>query len=349
MTINVWLREGFISFVIFVIFWAIARSSFYTLSEWIPKLAKKTKTELDDRLVEVCKTPLYYLILFIGLYLAFDNLPLRGGLKGSVNGILFILLTASGTFLCIRIIQEAISWYGDNIAIKTDTTLDEELLPLFKKVAVIVIILLGIIFILKHFDQDIFTLVTAFGVGSLAVGLAAKDTIANMISGFIIMIDRPFRPGDRVQLASGEIGDVEHIGIRSTKIKTYDNTILVVPNSEMSNNKVININYPDSKIKSRIEVGIAYGSDIEKAKRIMIEAALSIPVVLNDPEPVAFFLSFGDSALNLLLIFWVENYRDRLIATDMINSIINERYNQEGIEIPFPIRTIYHRESEGDR
>lgn len=335
-----WTSTLFVSFLILVIFWAIGKSSEYTLNNWVSILVKKTKTDLDDRILERVKRPLHFLILFAGVYIAFSRLPLEGTINSVLDGVIYVAGVAVAIFLIYSIFDEALKWYGEKIAEKTSSRLDKEFLPLIEKLLAIFIFLGGLIAVLKHFNQDIYSLVTALGVGSLAIGLAAKDTLANMISGFTIMVDRPFRPGDRVELDSGETGDVIEIGMRCTKINTFFNTILVVPNSDLVNSRLINHSYPDSKVSGRIDIGVAYGSDMEKVKETMVAAALSIEEVLRDPEPKAYFIEFGDSSLNLRMSFWVDDYSVRYATQDKINMEINRRFEDEGIEIPFPVRTI---------
>jgi small-conductance mechanosensitive channel len=198
----------------------------------------------------------------------------------------------------------------------------------------------ALIIILKHFNYDIFSLVTALGIGSLAIGLAAKDTLAHMISGFTLMIDRPFRIGDRIQLAGGQIGDVADIGLRSTKIKTLDNQLLIIPNSDLCNSMLTNQAFPDNRVKGRINVGVAYGSDVEQVKQVLVATAGEVAEVLAEPVPEAYFTSFGDSALNMALFFWVEEYGTLFAVTDKINSLILKRFGEHSIEIPFPTRTV---------
>jgi len=198
----------------------------------------------------------------------------------------------------------------------------------------------ALIIILKHFNYDIFSVVTALGIGSLAIGLAAKDTLAHMISGFTLMLDQPFRIGDRIQLAGGQTGDVADIGLRSTKIRTLDNQLLIIPNSDLCNTMLINLAFPDARVKGRINIGVAYGSDVERVKELLVATALDLDAVLRDPAPEAFFVSFGESALNMTLFFWVEEYSQLFAVTDKVNSLILRRFNESGIEIPFPIRTV---------
>ncbi|MBI5657043.1 MAG: mechanosensitive ion channel, partial [Geobacter sp.] len=159
------------------------------------------------------------------------------------------------------------------------------------------------------------------------------------------MIDRPFRIGDRVQLKDGSWGDVTDIGLRTTKIKTVDNTLLIIPNSDLCNTTVINLAFPDVRAKGRVDVGVAYGTDVEMAKQLLVATALEIPEVLREPAPEAYFTKFGDSALALSLFFWVEEYTRVFSVTDKVNTLLLTRFGEAGIVIPYPVRTIHlHKE-----
>ena len=136
------------------------------------------------------------------------------------------------------------------------------------------------------------------------------------------MIDRPFRIGDRIQLAGGQVGDVHDIGLRSTKIKTLDNQFLVIPNSDLCNTMVQNLAFPDRRVKGRINIGVAYDSDVDAVKELLVNTALEVEDVLEDPPPEAFFTAFADSSLSMALFFWVEDYTKLFPATDRINSLI---------------------------
>lgn len=161
-----------------------------------------------------------------------------------------------------------------------------------------------------------------------------------MISGFTLMLDRPFRIGDRIQLVGGQIGDVADIGLRSTKIKTLDNQLLIIPNSDLCNTMLTNQAFPNSRVKGRINIGVAYGSDVDRVKALLIATAMEADNVLSDPLPEAYFVSFGDSALDMSLFFWVEEYATLFATVDRVNSLIIKRFREQNIEIPFPIRTV---------
>jgi small-conductance mechanosensitive channel len=268
------------------------------------------------------------------------SLPLPEKALVVSSGAIFVVNIIIFTNIAYRTVDEILDWYGSRVAERTGVGMDRQILPLAEKIITIFLIGSALIITLKHFNYDILSLVTALGIGSLAIGMAAKDTLANMISGFTLMIDRPFRIGDRIQLTGGQWGDVVDIGLRSTKIKTADNTLLIIPNSELCNSTLVNMAFPDLKSKGRINVGVAYGSDVSRVKNLLVKIALEVPEVLREPAPEAFFVSFGDNALNLSLFFWVDDYGKVFQVSDLLNTIIVTRFAENGIEIPYPTRTV---------
>lgn len=336
-----WLRELLVATVIFFLFWLLSRLVGWFLRVWGPRLTSFTKSDLDDRILARITPPITFLISSTGLYVAVRSLPLPDRLHLVASGAIFILVVVTLTNVAWRALDEVIRWYGSRITDREASGgLDLQLLPLVEKLATLFIITTALIITLKHFNYDILSLVTALGIGSLAIGMAAKDTLAHLISGFTIMLDRPFRLGDRIQLADGKLGDVVTIGLRSTKIRTLDNMLLIIPNSDLCNTTVVNFAFPDFRVKGKIAIGVGYGSDIVRVKDLLVEIALSVEEVLSDPRPEAFFVSFGDSALNLTLFFWVADYSRLFAVTDRINTAILSRFREEGIVIPYPIRTI---------
>lgn len=335
-----WLKEILVSCLIFALFWLLAKLVRYLLTVWGPRLTSFTATDLDDRIINRVVPPVGLLVIFAGLYLALRRLPLPENAHVIASGSVFVVNVILLTNIAYRIIDEILNWYAERVAERTGDGLNRQIIPLLEKLSSIFLICSALIITLRHFNYDVLSLVTALGIGSLALGLAAKDTIANMISGFTLMIDRPFRIGDRIQLVGGQWGDVVDIGLRSTKIKTVENTLLIIPNSELCNTTIINLAFPDLRAKGRINVGVAYGSDPEKIKAILVAAARDIPEILTEPQPEAFFVSFGDSALNMALFFWVRDYTEVFPVTDRLNTLIHDRFRENGIAIPYPTRTV---------
>ena len=288
---------------------------------------------------------IYFVLLLGGLKWAVWSLPQGNDdlarWQGMAEKALFVGLVIGFCFLIGQILSALFEWYRSEIAHRTHTTLDDEFIPLFSKLAKIVVFCVGTMIVLNKFEVNINGFLATAGVASLAVALAAKETVANMISGFLIMIDRPFRLNDRIELTDGRIGDVQEIGLRCTKILTYDNTILVVPNSDISTTRVINHGYPNPKVKLRIKIGVAYGTDMEKVKEILVAICRRNPRVMDEPAPAAYFMAFADSSLDAMLIAWVADYRQRFSIIDEINMSIQKRFAEHGIQIPFPQRDVH--------
>jgi MscS family membrane protein len=337
-----WVKETVVSILIFLGFWLLSRLLRYFLVTWGPKFTSFTKTDLDDRILQRVTPPSSLLVVTAGLYYAVKSLPLPEKGIAFLSGVIFIAAVIIFTNIAYRIADEFIKWYTVYSSDRNHASavLGAQLIPLLEKVISIFLIATALIIVLKHFNYDILSLVTALGIGSLAIGMAAKDTLANMISGFTIMLDRPFRIGDRIQLAQGQLGDVVDIGLRSTKMKTPDNTVLIIPNADLCNSTVVNFAFPTSVSQGKVTLSVAYGTDIEAAKEILAKSAFEVEEVLREPAPVVFFTSFGESGLNLMMVFWVENYAVTVGVTDRINTLILRRFAEHGIEIPYPTRTV---------
>ena len=335
-----WLKEILVAVLILAVFWVLARLLRYVLVTWMPRFTAFTATDLDDRILQRVTPPAALLVVFAGLYFAIKSLPLPEKVHIVSSGAVFVVNVVILTNIAYRMADEMLRWYASRVAERTGTGLDRQVMPLLEKLVSIFLVGTALIITLKHFNYDILSLVTALGIGSLAIGMAAKDTLANMISGFTLMIDRPFRIGDRIQLTSGQWGDVSDIGLRSTKIKTADNTLLIIPNSELCNTTLINQAFPDVRAKGRINVGVAYGSDVVEVKKLLVATAGEIPEIMGEPPPEAFFVSFGESALNMSLFFWVADYTRVFPVTDGLNTLILSRFRENGIDIPYPTRTV---------
>ena len=316
------------------------------LIRWIGRnIATRTRTELDDALLKAVEKPIFYAVLLVGLYIAAHRLALtpevRGGTLKIVDSVLFTLAIILGASIIWRVSNTFIRWYTHTVAVKTSTQFDDEFAPLIGRIVKALIFFVAAIVVLDYFGINVNSLVVSLGVGSLAIALAAKDTLANIIAGVVIMIDRPFRIGDRVLLSGGEKGDVYEIGLRSTKILTFDNTLIIMPNAQIVNEKITNLTYPDPKIRVRVDVGVAYGTDLDKAKQIMIDVCRKHPDVLEDPEPRCWFIEFGDSSLNMSVMCRVADYGQQWRVGEEIRMKINTRFEEEGIEIPFPQRVVH--------
>lgn len=214
-----------------------------------------------------------------------------------------------------------------------------------KNVIRIVIISLGVLIILDSLGISITPIIASLGIGGLAIGLALQDTLANYFSGFCLLVDQPIRIGDFIKLDSGEEGYVDAIGWRSTRIRMLANKTVIVPNKMISSNRITNYDYPSPEVAVLVDVGVHYDSDLELVERVTIEVARDVQQTVSGAvrnfEPFIRYHTFADSSINFTVILRAEKFVDNYLIKHEFVKRLHNRYNKEGIIIPFPIRTVY--------
>jgi small-conductance mechanosensitive channel len=235
-----------------------------------------------------------------------------------------------------------------NVVRRTATPLDDTALPMINRVVRFLVIALGVLLALDYLDVNIAPLMAGAGVAGLAVSLAARDTLSNLIAGVLLIIDRPFNVGDRIELwmapqETGTWGDVVEIGLRATTIRNPDNLIMVIPNNEIMRRDIVNYTASGSHIRLRIPVGIAFDADERLAKELILQAARETEGVKDEPEPLVIVRSFGQSEVQLQLRVWIEQARERRAIADAITGRVRQLFQEHGVEIPYPKRDIYVR------
>lgn len=343
LTDNQWMDVG-ISLLIILISalignWIIR----WVFAKVIERLVSRTRTDLDDIFVQATRPAVFWVFLIIVVNVSLNRLSFLPWLD-TWQEIMFILLVCVGFATLWRLMTNLFSWYGKEVASKTETKLDEQLVPFFNRIARILLSIITLIIILDHYQVDVSALVTTMGIGSLALALAAQETLSDTISGFVVMIDRPYRIGDRVEIQDlNTWGDVVDIGLRSTRIRTRDNRTVIIPNSVIAKSLIVNHSYPDTQYRIQVHIGVAYGTDLELARRTMIEAIRSVDGVLPDRSVEALFLEFGESALIFRVRWWIESYVDTRRMFDKVNTAVYNALEESGIELPFPQQEVHHK------
>ena len=346
------LSSGVLIVLIVGLVFFINRLSWLLQGLVIRHIAGKTLTAYDDEITKIVGVGIRRLILIVGIYFSMQQFDWIWTEESSIhlyfNHVLYVLAVLVVARMISKVVEVLLDWHYDRVGRIVSARLNEEFRPLLRRVIYIVVYVMAAIHILQYFDRNISSILVSLGVGSLAVALAAKDTLANMIAGFMIMTDRPFRLGDRIMLENGEKGDVYDIGLRTTKILTFDNTLIVVPNQQIINEKVTNLSYPDPQIRVSVEAGVAYGTDLNHVKALLVDICKSHPDVLENPEPAAYFLKFGDSSLDLKVVCRVSKYGEQWRVSEEIRLAIYQAFEKENIEIPFPQRVLYLKKGAED-
>ncbi|MFP4051338.1 MAG: mechanosensitive ion channel family protein [Thermoplasmata archaeon] len=334
------------AFIVNIGIWAlIALIISWLISPVIHTLAKRTETKLDDLIVEMIRKPIMILVLLYGIIHSVIRLNIKVGIRASIFQIYSLIVVFIGIYVVYRIFDGVLEEISER---KLGDTFAKVLKPVFEKIGAIVIIMGGLIIAMRVVGFNITALLAGAGVAGLIIAFAAQDTLSNFFSGIHLLLDRPFTLGDVILLESGEYCRVESVGMRSTKLYSiFDHELIVLPNNNIANQKIVNLVQPDTKMRVSIDVGVAYGSDLEKVNKILNEVVKNHDdIVDNDEFPTLVrFKEFAESSLNFTVRFWVDDYMKQWGVTSEVRDRINRRFKEEEITIPFPQRTVWLNES----
>lgn len=315
------------------------------LDQGVRRLVSRTETKLDDAIFTAIKGPLHLYVVFLVFEIGLQRLELLPDTwNTNLENTFFVIRFAIGTYFLIRLISGILDWYGTSLADRQDLNLTEQMLPFIRRIVVILVALIAIVIVLQRFTE-VSALLATLGVGSLAIALAAKSTLEDFFSGFLIMFDRPFLIGDRIEIMELDTwGDVVDIGLRSTRVRTRDNRSVVIPNSIIGRSLLVNYSRPDTQYRIQIEMGLAYGTDVELARETIITAVRTVEGVLPNRKVEALFLRFGETALIFRVRWWLESYHDARRMFDKVNSAIYAALNEKEITIspPSQVDTFHH-------
>jgi len=314
------------------------------LAEWLilrslARLTRRTRSDVDDRLIELLQRPLFYSIFLAGLGMALRVVKLPEPFAFLCTGLLTTAVVLIWTAFAVRFAGLMLGWMGRRP--KRFPMVQPATFPLFDSAAKLVLIGIALYFVLLSWQVNVSGWIASAGIIGLAVGLAAQETLANLFAGLSILTDAPYKVGDTIVLEGGERGEVVKIGLRSTRILTRDDIEVTVPNSMIANSKILNETGGPSVQRLRIPFGVAYGSDVDQVKHVIEGMARTDPQLCRDPQPWVQFSGFGDSSLHFELRCWIDRPDRRGRVIDGLNTQIYKTLRREGIEIPFPKRDLY--------
>ena len=312
----------------------------FVVTRVVRTMTRRTKTDLDDRALGAVRTPLFLTVLFVGVDGAVSQLAGPGRLASVTTSVLISIAVLAWMRALTRIADAMLK----ALARRVDDFrwIEPRSLPLYEIAAKLTIVGGAIYGLLLAWDIDPTAWLASAGILGLAVGFAAKDTLANLFSGIFILADAPYQLGDFIVLDSGERGRVTDIGIRSTRILTRDDIEITIPNAVIANAKIVNETQgPYKKRRVRINVGVAYGSDLEQVRAALLDVAAQCELIDAEPAPSARVRGFGDSAIDFQLRGYIAEPVLHGRVVDRLCTDIYARFVKEGIEIPFPQQVVH--------
>jgi len=312
------------------------------ITRLLPLLTGHTKTEVDDQVVGALRWPVFLTLLFIGVGFALRHED--WGFEDKYVWTGYSILVTIGTFVWMRALMRISDSILDAMARRADdfNWIQPRSLPMYEILSKLLVVGGSIYVIMLAWDINVTAWLASAGILGIAVGFAAKDTLANLFAGIFILTDAPYKLRDFIITSEGERGEVTDIGIRSTRIRTRDDIEITIPNSVMANTKIVNETGGRFKMRRvRIPVGVAYGSDIDKVRAIMLEVADASEYLVHEPKPSVRFRSFGESGIDLQLRGWITEPVLHGRAVDEVNTRLYKRFESEGVEIPYPQRVVH--------
>lgn len=258
------------------------------------------------------------------------------GVELTVGNLLVVVVTIVATWFFSKYVQRLLKRIFDRRG------MDESIQYLFLRLTHYVVLLIGFFIALNLVGVQLTALLALAGVAGLALGFGLQTIVSNFVSGLIIMAERNISVGDILEIGD-KMGEVVNIEARATTIKTFDNVSVVVPNEDFIAKEVINWSHGDPKVRVHVPISVAYGSDVERVREILLELAEENEDVMKRPEPIVRFEGFGDSSLNFVLLAWVRDPTIRKQVRSDTNFAIDRRFREADITIPFPQRSVWFR------
>ncbi|WP_415715197.1 mechanosensitive ion channel family protein [Maridesulfovibrio sp.] len=343
-----WMKLGYMGQAVWqwmalVLFFLLGSSSLWLF--WLWHRTLKAKVHGWHWGLERLLFPIYAMLVCIFLeYLVDNQINITGDVLSFVTMMLeFIFAVYGGIAILIG---------GDVVmrGILVTSKIKEEALDADVIKLICRLVSFGLVFVLfynvgSYFGIPVTAIFASAGIAGVAVALAARETLANFFGGVSIFMDRPFRAGDYIVLDNGDRGEVKAVGMRSTRIQTRDDIMITIPNSVITNGKVVNQSRPYPSFRVRIKIGVAYGSDVDQVEEVLMELAQNNSLAIAEPAPRVRFREFGDFALEFELLCWAARPHDRGRLIHELSRDIYKRFNAEGIVIPFPQQEVYLHKS----
>lgn len=338
------LHNWLISLAIITVTILFAKLTYWVIGKVIKSFTSKTKTSVDDAIVERIERPAIMLIILLGIRFALERLEFVPAFDNAIQRAFVLIIALNITWFAVRIVSAIIHEYLVPYSKRDDNGLDDQVVMLVERGFSIVFWTIGIIVGLNNAGFDVAALIAGLGIGGLAVALAAQDTVKNIFGGITIFLDKPFRIGDRIIINSLD-GFVENIGIRSTRLRTLEGRLITIPNAQFSENPIENITIEPAR-RVAATLGLTYGTSPEKmqlAITILKQIVVDSKDLLLQDNALVFFNNFGAYSLDIRFIYFIRKDADIFETQHVINSKILERFNANGLEFAFPTQTIYRK------
>ena len=339
------LDNAYGTFLLDMAFWVLFGIGAIFLSDLVVRVVTaRTSNAVTREIITKLRRPVFYAVIALGVARSFHVLPDNPVIGFLERTLVAIAVGVFGLYVLYKALDAGLFYYQQEIGPRTQNKFDDVLVPVIRKVGLVVLYVVGIIWSLKVLGWDPTIIFAGAGIAGLVIAFAAQDTFSNLFSGVFLMLDQPFREGDDIQLETNDIARVEHVGLRTTRLYDYrTHQMVTVPNNQLATRRIINLSGPDKRYWAFVDVGVAYGTDLRKTERILLDVARSTEGIVLDAgwEPSVQVVAFAESSVNFSLRFGIPEFRQRGMLSSRIRFAVDKAFRENGIEIPFPQRTLW--------
>ena len=334
ITLEEWVKIALLALVVYILAHFVG-----IFVVWIARIiVRRTSYKIDDELFKAIRPQVSWLLAALGFQIATNRMAITStAVIDFLDVAYYVLYWAAFMAIAWRLVDIVVIHYSQRLDSnnESDKKLSDRGMLLLERITHVVLAILGVVILLNHFGVQMLAVASAIGLTGFAISLAAKDTITNIISGLVIMFDHPFSIGDRIDVpALGCWGDVVEIGMRTTKVQTRDNRMVLIPNSSVVDNNVVNYSKPDTTYRLQTDIGIGGEEKIGDVVRILTEAVRQVEGVFPDKSVDVLFTGFGDDGNTFRVRWWVYSYADKRKVTHRVCSAIQDAATKEGINMP---------------
>ncbi len=334
------IGEWALAFIVFIASILLSKLVYYVISKVVKQFTKRTKSKLDDIVIDQVEEPVVFAIIITGIWYGLSFLTLPEGLEMVKGQAFYFVITFNVAWLIVRLLNAFIDEYLVPLVKKTETDLDDQLLPIARKTISISIWVLAVVVGLNNAGYDVTALIAGLGIGSFAFALAAKDSISHVFGGFVLFTDKPFSINDRI-ITKGYDGVVKEVGVRSTRIQTLDGRMVTLPNGSIANDSIINVSMETAR-KITVDLKLTYDTTTEKMQKAMdiLQNISKENQFVDDSRTITAFTAFDDYSLNIRYIYYIIKGSDIFGTMTEINMEILKQFNGNKLEFAFPTQTL---------
>lgn len=318
----------------------LSKIVYILITKVVKQFTRKTKTHIDDIIIDKVEEPVVFAIIITGIWYGLSILSFSDGIHNLIGHAFYFIITFNIAWLLVRLFNAFVDEFLAPLAEKTETDLDDQLLPVIRKSVSISIWILAVVVGLNNAGYDVTALIAGLGIGSFAFALAAKDSIGHVFGGFVLFTDQPFTINDRIIVKDYE-GIVKEVGVRSTRIQTLDGRMVTIPNGTIANDSVVNVSKENSR-RITVDLGLTYDTtpdNMELAMSLLNQVSEDDECV-DETRTVASFMSFGDFSLNIRFIYHIKKGANVYNTMNSVNLEVLKQFNNNGLEFAFPTQTI---------